>query len=245
MRRQLILPGIVDVHCHVLPGLDDGSKNMDESLEMLRIAQEEGIVHMVCTPHYHVGRKSASPATVSDRLAKLSEAAAKNGIDVKLSSGNEIMYFDGVGEALEEGRIQRMNGTDFVLIEFLPGDRYLYIRNALDNVMGMGYNPVLAHIERYDCMHKNLDYALELKAMGVGIQINASSVTGDSGGILKRYVRKLLKRQVVDYVGTDAHSSNNRRPTVARCAEVLYKKYDKDYVDGILYKNARRDFRLE
>ena len=203
---------IVDVHCHIMPGIDDGSRDITETLEMLKIAQSEGITHMLATPQ---------------------------GTDIKLYQGNEILFHDEMCEELDNGRISRINGTDYVLVEFMPSDPYQYIRNSLDEIMSEGYQPVIAHVERYGCMVDDIENVRRLSRMGVEIQVNASSITGDTGKEIKKFVHKLLKEQLVDYVGTDAHRcEGSRTPMMKECSRMLYKKYDEGYVDSILYGNA-------
>lgn len=238
------LQGIIDTHCHVLPAVDDGSESVEESLKMLKIAHKEGITHMICTSHYKAGRRNASAATLTKRREELQDLLKDQGIDIKLYPGNEVLYFSEMDEKLQEGSIFTINNTDYVLVEFLPGDRFLYIRNALEEVMGMGYKPVIAHIERYECMVKHPEYVSELNSMGVKIQVNASSIMGKAGSGVKKGVRHMLEEGLVDYIGTDAHKCKGRTPSIKKCVKYLYKKYDGEYVDEILYNNARRDFLL-
>lgn len=235
---------IADIHCHVLPGLDDGAQSMEETLEMLQIAAKEGITHMVCTPHFKYGRKNASPETVQKRFAEVVTEAKKAGCNILFYLGNEMHYFSDFDAVIEERRIFSMNNSDFLLVEFSPNEPYRYIRNALDEVLGTGYHPILAHIERYECMLSHPEYAGELQKMGVRIQINASSVAGEVGWRIKRYTRRLIKEGLADYIATDAHSCSRRAPHIKKCRDYLYKKTDRRYADALLFENARRDFCL-
>ncbi len=232
---------IVDIHSHILPGLDDGPGSMEETLRMLETAWAEGITDMIATPHYKAQHRSAPPSVVRKRLEQVRRLAEGNGIPVRLWPGNEIFYFSGLEEVLEDRRVCTMNDTGYVLIEFHPADRYTYIRNALNEVQGLGWPPILAHIERYECFAGKPEYAGELHSMGVQIQVNASSVAGEAGMGLKRLTHKLLKEELVDYIGTDAHSSKGRAPMMRKCSRMLYRKYEADYVDAVLYGNAERN----
>lgn len=229
---------IADIHCHILPGLDDGSSDMEETLKMLRIAQEQGVTHIIATPHYKAERHNASVQTIQKRLDEVRKAAAKEQLSIRLYLGNEILFFGDMEEMLDRGRIMTMNDTRYVLVEFMPGDEYTYIRNGLDSVIGMGYSPILAHIERYACVMQQITYAEELHDMGVEIQINAVSVTGRTGRKSRDFVRDILKRRLVDYVATDSHDSRNRTPAIQDCANYICKKYDAAYAEAILYRNA-------
>lgn len=230
--------GWVDVHNHILPGIDDGSKSMDMTMDMLRIAAENGISTMIVTPHYKAGRHNASPEKIDTLIEQVQALSDDNGFGITLYPGNEIFYFSELDEALEDNQVCTMNGTEYVLIEFMPGDRFTYIRNALDNVMGMGYTPIIAHIERYECIVKNFKYAEELVDMGVQIQVNASSIAGEAGWNLKRFARKLIKKELVTYIGTDAHSNKGRTPSMDKCRKYLEKKADPEYAEAVLGGNA-------
>ena len=228
----------VDIHSHILPDLDDGAKDMGETLEMLQIAWQEGITHIIATPHYKAGRFQADAQRLERTLDKVRQEIKKTNIPVTLYAGNEIYYHSELEEKFQTGAISTLNGTGYVLIEFSPFESYTYLRNAMEDVLGMGYVPILAHVERYQCMYKEKTCVEELRAMGCGIQVNAGSVTGDAGWKTKHFIHKLLKEKLVDFIGTDAHNTSGRKPSIQKCAAYLYKKYERSYVDALLYGNA-------
>ncbi len=228
----------IDVHCHILPAVDDGAKDERESLDMLRIAAAEGITDMIVTPHYKAWHRNASVETIQKRIQALQEAADRNHIRVSLHPGNEIFYFDELEERLEKNEVFSLNHTDRVLIEFTPTDDYTYLRNSLDQVRAMGYIPILAHAERYECLLRDSKRVRELKQLDVEIQINASSVVGKLGGKVQQFVCRILKEKLVDYIGTDAHDTEHRAPQVQQCYSKLYHKLETEYLHDIFYRNA-------
>ncbi len=233
--------GYIDIHCHLLPGVDDGSKDMEETLEMLRIAAENGISEMIFTPHYKQGQVGTPQKVIVSLLDQVRKEAKAEGIDIKLYPGTEIYYnSSSLEEKLESGWLSTMNGTDFVLVEFSPFETFPYIKNAMDDVFSLGYHPILAHVERYQCMLGSVENVRILHKMGVHIQVNASSVAGDYGFRVKHFLKKLLKEQLVEYIGTDAHNTSGRSPQMEKCAERVRKICDSDYADKILFDNARR-----
>ena len=229
---------MVDMHCHVLPAVDDGSQNMEQTIEMLRIASEEGISAMIVTPHYKDGRHNASVQTILSRIAQVQEEVVRQGIFVDLYPGNEIFYFHGVEDMLDKGHILTLNNTDRVLIEFSPSSDYTYIRNALDGIRASGYVPIIAHIERYECMLRDMTRVKELKNMDIEVQVNVSSAAGKLGSRVQKYIYEMLKGRYVDYMGTDAHDSENRIPEFQECYRKLEKKFDSDYINALFYENA-------
>ena len=229
---------MVDMHCHVLPAVVDGSQNMEQTIEMLRIASEEGISAMIVTPHYKDGRHNASVQTILSRIAQVQEEVVRQGIFVDLYPGNEIFYFHGVEDMLDKGHILTLNNTDRVLIEFSPSSDYTYIRNALDGIRASGYVPIIAHIERYECMLRDMTRVKELKNMDIEVQVNVSSAAGKLGSRVQKYIYEMLKGRYVDYMGTDAHDTENRIPEFQECYRKLEKKFDSDYINAVFYENA-------
>ena len=212
------VPGFIDIHCHVLPMVDDGAESMEMALDMLRIAADEGI---------------------AKRTELLQKKADVLKIPVKLFPGNEIFYRHGLAELLEQGKIRTLADSHYVLIEFLPGEDYAYIRDAIGRVASFGYWPVVAHVERYVNVIRDMEKAERLKEdAGCYFQVNASSVVGDQGFAAKNVVKKLLKAGLVDFVGTDAHSDGSRAPRLRKCAGYLEKKYGEIMTRKLMRENA-------
>lgn len=226
---------MVDIHSHILPELDDGSKSMEESLAMLRIAYEEGIRTMIATPHNMPGKGCPDREKVTARLDKLRKAAAQADIPMELLLGTEYFYRSDILEEFEQGNVISMNGTRYVLIEFDPGVSRVYAKNAVREIMALDYRPVIAHVERYaGLMEKGAETVRELRAMGALIQVNAGSVIGNLGFKVKQQVKHLLRDEQVDLIGTDAHSARHRAPRMKECEKYLRKKYEEDYCDRLL-----------
>lgn len=229
---------IVDMHCHILPGLDDGSESLEESVEMLRIAEKSGITDIIATPHFKAGRHNPNPDTISGKIREVQREAQKRGISVNLYPGSEIFFFSELEEALQSHRVCTLNHSPYVLIEFSPGEPYRSIRNALDQVLGMELFPIIAHVERYGCVLDDWQNAEALRDMGARLQINVSGITGRAGAKSRKLTGILLGRQLVDYIGTDAHGSRARTPDMRKCLKLLCRKYDAHYIEEIVCKNA-------
>lgn len=238
-KTKLDNPGrVVDIHSHVLPGVDDGAGDRREALEMLRIAYEEGITDMIVTPHYQSGRFFTPAEVVEEKIRDLEALAEHNGLPIRFYPGTEIYYRSELEDKLEDGQLATMNGSNYLLVEFSPMQEFSYIRNAFSELRSLGFIPILAHVERYQCMREDIDRVAELRRLGCEIQVNAGSIVGKYGLTTKWYCGKLLRQQLVDYLGTDAHNAGGRAPEMHKCTELLYKKYELSYVDKILYKNA-------
>lgn len=228
----------LDIHCHVLPGVDDGSKNMEMSLNMLDYAYNEGIRAMILTPHYHGGYVETDRQVIDNTFATLKQLSAERHPDLKLFIGNEIYYYPSITEWIEEGRVHTLADSDYVLLEFSTVVEKREIIEAIKNVSSYGCYPVLAHVERYDCLVRDPDIIEDLISRGALIQVNSRSFTGEGGSRIKRFLKKLLKEEWIHFIGTDAHSMGSRKPEMTECAEYILRKCDPDYAASILYANA-------
>lgn len=233
----------IDMHCHILPGVDDGAKDLDDTKEMLKIAYQEGTRVIIATPHHHDRRGKASVERLRRRLREVEELIDDMGIDMRIYLGMEVFFCQDVLDELSEGKIATMGGSEYVLLEFSPEDDFAYIQRAVQKVQMKGYGVIIAHAERYMCLSKNIDNIRYLVDMGVYIQVNASSIIG--GFTMKRFVKAMMKEHLVHFVGTDAHSPTHRSPLIQKAAAYVEKKHGHDYMERIFWKNGIRVLRNE
>lgn len=231
----------IDIHSHILPEMDDGSRSMEQSIHMLQIAVEEGIDTIYVTPHHMPGKGHHSKSDILQKMEQLQRAATEAGIHVKLKTGTEYYYRGEFLELLEQEQAVTMGDSECILVEFEPMAERTYIRNSIREILSTGYTPIIAHAERYaTLMEKNFETLEEMKKMGALLQVNAASVIGDNGRQTRGHVKSMLKKELIDFIGTDAHSDGRRAPYIAKCAEYLTKKYGKEYADALLYGNAQQ-----
>ena len=235
----------VDIHSHILFGVDDGPDNIETSREMLKIAYEEGIRKIVATPHYHREKCAIEYDNVRKRFEVFKENVKNVYPQIELKLGREVYYTSDIVEELEKGVNLSMENTKYILLEFYPTVEYSYLRRGINNVMQMGYLPIIAHIERYICILEKWELACELKEMGAVIQINSDSVVGTAGSKVRKFVKRLMKEQIVDLIGTDAHSSGRRAPRMQECAQYVCRKYGESYARDMLHDNAEKILRGE
>lgn len=203
---------LFDIHCHILPGVDDGSKNVEMSMDMLQIAYEEGTRQIVLTPHYMIGRNRYKHEELDRIFEDLKDRVKDKYPDLELYLGNEILYEDGVVDLLKSGDIHTMNGTRYVLVEFNVRTPFRQIRNAIEELNAARYWPIIAHVERYECLVKNEERLEELLQMQAHLQINISSIEGGFLNENKRWCRKMLKSGYITFLATDAHNVDSRGP---------------------------------
>lgn len=225
-----------DVHCHMLPAVDDGSKSMEESLSMLKIAEEEGCVAILLTPHYMPG-KTVGITKVREAYEAFTAKAREMGSQIRFALGQELYYLGGTTKALSDGRCISLNQTEDVLVEFETGVSFDYVRNAVMDLRTLGKHVIIAHVERYRDL-LDVQKIRFLHSMHVKIQVNAAAITGEAGFGVKLFTKKLLSEELIDFVGTDAHSAGHRAPRMQKCLKQLYDKYDSEYIDRIVFQNA-------
>jgi protein-tyrosine phosphatase len=231
MRKRLL----IDIHNHTLFGVDDGPEDIEESIEMLRDAKNQGVEAIILTPHYRHGMFPYRQITIEENFEKLKKEAELIGINIFL--GCEYHIDDMASDAFLKGRCHTLADSDYVLSEYKYEVEYAYIEKQTYQLLSSGFTPIIAHAERYNCLVKKPQLCEHLSKMGALIQINADSVLGITGFAQKHCCKKLLKNQWVDIVASDAHGAKQRTSNLLRGYEYIEKKYNTEYADLLFYKN--------
>lgn len=231
--------GFIDMHSHILHGVDDGSTSIEQSKSMLSIAYKENIRIICATPHYGNGN-AKSLSCLNEKIAELRVAAAEVAPELEIVPGNELYYSEDAVEALKKGRCSTLAGGDYVLVEFHPAQVYQEIRQGLHRLQAEGFRPVLAHIERYRCLRDKGERLDDLMKMGVYTQINASSVGKSADSGTRRFVKRVFRYGQVNLIATDTHNDCDRPPVLRNCVEYITAKYGRAYCDRLLRDNPMR-----
>lgn len=226
----------IDIHCHILPGVDDGAKDLAQALELVKIAQDDGTGALVLTPHYRGRFRQNTPEQLRAAFDALRQAAPK---DMELFLGNEVAYEKDVAEKLTEGRVLSLAGGRYVLLEFDVATTGYQAMDAVMELIGGGAIPVIAHAERYPAFQRDKQLTEAVLAAGALIQINADSVLGKCGFGVKRFCHWLLKGRRAHFVASDAHDREARPPKLGDCFRYICKKFGEDYAAALFWENAR------
>ena len=194
----------VDMHSHLIPGIDDGSKSMDESIAMLAKFQHLGYKKVITTPHVMYDYYRNTPEIILSGLEQVRETASKLGLDIEIEAAAEY-YFDDYFLDLIAKKDLLSFGDNCVLVEFAFQGKPMYENEMFFELLNAGYKPILAHFERYTAFHGNWAKAQEYRDRGVAIQMNLNSLTGHYGPEVKKQAEKLIDEQLVDFVGSDCH----------------------------------------
>ena len=197
---------MIDIHTHIVPGVDDGSPNLETSIDMIKHEIAIGVKEIICTPHHIYHRYEKSVEEIKANFQLLKEAVEKENLPVKLYLGQEICYThrEDIIAMLKEGKLLTLNNTKRVLLEFSFTREPEDLMDVIYNFGVNGYQVIIAHVERYEWM--TYDKVEDLRKEGALIQINSNSYLGLTTWHEKRFVKKLLKNNLVDFVASDTHS---------------------------------------
>ena len=232
--------GIYDIHCHIVPGVDDGSRNYEETEKLLRMEYEQGVRNIIVTPHFRFKMFETPIDRMKDQFLLVKRAAAEIGEDLAVYLGCEFHTNMEMPNMLRAGEVSTMAGSRYVLIEFSQSSEASYIRERLYNLISNGFKPIVAHIERYDATRSDLNFVEELTDMGASMQINADSIIGKEGFSTKRYCKKLMKYDLVRFVGSDCHNLSDRKSHMGAAYDYVSKKMGEDYADQLFIGNPRK-----
>lgn len=232
--------GLIDIHCHMVPGVDDGARNFKTVRQMLIAQRKQGVSRIIVTPHMRIGMFETPQEVINRRFFKMQLLVQKMQIRMKLYLGCEYHSSSSMIRDLKEGTRPTMAGSRYVLTEFSAAHTYEHIRARVYELIVKGYIPILAHIERYPALMDHFDLVEELKEMGALMQISSSAVLGEAGWKSKKLCKQLIKDDFVDFIASDAHDMDQRRPNLGECAEYLEKKAGTDYVKRVMKRNPYR-----
>lgn len=237
--------GVIDIHTHVLPGLDDGAEKMAVSYRMLRKSYRQGVRKVIATPHYTDYHWRTKPQQIQERMEKLATYVKKEMPDFELYRGQEIQYFDSMADMLREGKLLTLAGSRYVLTEFLPQSQWSQIEGAVRELTLAGYLPVLAHIERYQCLREK-GRLEELIKEGAYLQMNYGSLIQLSHfwkireRLDRRWCRRMLLAGYISFLGTDMHDVRHRAPNSARAIAWIRKKGGDELVRRLAIENPEK-----
>ena len=218
-----------DIHNHMLFGVDDGAHSEAEMTQLIDASYTDGVRHLCFTPHYHPGYFGEHQEQIAAAFELAKAYVAQNYPDLMLYLGNELRYERSYIDWLEQGRCQTLNGTNFLLVDFLYLEPPENILEAMLRVLNAGYTPVLAHVERYEKFRRDLREIDRLKSWGVILQVDAQSPLGGLGHGAKVRSRRLLEDGAVDFIASDAHDLTDRPPQLRPCFDFVCRKYGEDH----------------
>ena len=240
--------GFADIHSHILPGVDDGSSNIEKSMKMFDIAYNEGTRLLFLTPHYMKGRYDVRFSKLMQIFDDLKSRLSLVHPDLRIELGREIWcsyYEPSVLDDIDKGICGDMAGSGYIMVEFSPSTPWDEMIQSFRELSNRGHKVILAHVERYVCLRGKIDRIDSLLNANVLLQTNASALVryglrSRSPSAVSHWNRKLVLEGLISFIGSDAHDIEWRAPLMRKCSEWVMKKLPADEAYDILYGNALR-----
>ncbi|MCM2675923.1 tyrosine-protein phosphatase [Alkalicoccobacillus plakortidis] len=220
---------MIDVHCHILPGLDDGSASLAHSVEMARTAVQEGITTIIATPHHANPYFDSTAEEMAAGVEAVIAALETEGIPLVVKPGQEIRLFGELVEHLALGRSVPLTGEGrYVLVEFPTNSVPAYSERLFYDLAVQGYIPVIAHPERNKVLQEKPDKLFEFVRNGALTQITTSSVTGHFGKTVKSFTDQLLEANLAHLLASDAHNLQARTFRMKQASDLIEEEFGTD-----------------
>lgn len=233
---------MVDIHAHILPGIDDGAEDIYETVKMAKMAAESEVEAIVATPHCNI------PGTYENYFGKeymesyqmAVDAVKKAEIPIKICPGMEVFATEDIADLILEKKIMPINQSKYILIEFpfdAEPDYAFYILKKMKEIRAI---PVIAHAERYYFVQDNPHFCYEMRTMGCVIQVNKGSFEGRFGNMARKTAYRLLNHNMISVIASDAHGYKQRTPFLKDVYSTLVKERTKEYADVLFQQNPKR-----
>jgi protein-tyrosine phosphatase len=229
--------GFIDIHCHVLPGLDDGPESVEDSLEMVKMASDDGISHIFCTPHVYPEVYDTDADSIKRARDEL-RSKVSNGM--KLFFGGDVRITPDLPERLANQEVPTLSGSPYLLVEFPSQIIPPYTSRLILNLRRNGLIPIVTHPERCAYFAKDFTGLRVLREQGCMFQLTAMSLTKDVVKEVRKITYAMIENGFADFIASDAHSTGHRAPILSTAYEAVWRQFGKDLADRLFFKNAQK-----
>ena len=230
-----------DTHNHMIYGVDDGSKNIETSIEVLSNLYEQGIKNVILTPHYIPETNYVSSKLENyKKLMDLRNELRKRNINMNLYLGNEIYIDKNIVDYICKNVMSTLNNSEYILVELPMNGIYEDYIDIFSNLINTGFKVILAHPERYTTFQGDYSKILELEEIGVLFQCNIGSILGEYGNGAKKLIKRLLKDKKVSFIGTDIHSKKDNYNYIDKAIKKFLRYLSVNEINNILYNNPKK-----
>lgn len=227
------MTNFVDIHHHLLYGLDDGAQTFEDTKAMLKMAHKNGVKVIAATTHVMPGIERFDLMDYRERLATAQKWSDEQALGIRICFGSEIFYTASTERLLMEGYVPTLNGTSNILVEFNPNETYEKIRDAVRRLGNAGYTVVIAHAERYNALRKIKNISDLKDQLSALIQINANTVLSAKGFLQKLWLKRVMKHDLCDAIATDAHNASSRKCRMKACYELVKTEWGTGVADNL------------
>ncbi len=228
---------MVDIHCHLLPYVDDGAEDLDEAVELLEEQHRQGVTTICFTPHLRTGMFESPDEKIIRQFERLDRIQRENGFGMSLYLSREYHCDRALMKKMKQEKLLTMGGQNHILLEFSNAHSFSVICDRVQQTIQLGYRPLIAHIERYIAIQEDRERAEELVQLGAKLQVNAGSILGKEGLRQKWLIQWLITHGLVYAVASDAHDMQYRKPLLEQCFRYLERKYGEAQAAVLLRDN--------
>jgi len=227
---------MIDFHSHILPDIDDGSKSMEETLEILREAKEAGFNKIISTSHYFERYYESNEEERKELLGNV----RNNFNEIAFYLGNEIYVTENMVQLIKDKEASTINNSNYVLFELPMNNKVMRAKETIYRLIENEYIPIIAHPERYSYVQQDIEYVRELSDMGALFQANYGSIIGMYGHKAKKTVKELLKEDLIQFLGSDVHRPNQIYPHIPKAIKKLNKIVSKEKIEELTTINPQK-----
>jgi protein-tyrosine phosphatase len=233
---------MIDIHHHLLWGMDDGAASLEMSVAMAKIAAADGITHIACSPHAN-GSYAYEPRVIAEKIAELQRLLDREAIAIKLGNACDFhMSYENIQDAKLDPAKFSINGLGYLLVEIPDYGISRGLTEIFYQLQLAGLTPILTHPERNPTLQSDQPRLMEWLRAGVLVQVTAGSVTGRMGKHAERMAHSLLANRWVHFLATDAHNITSRKPKMREAFDLVAQKYGPDYAHLLCVSNPLAAF---
>ncbi|WP_160725759.1 tyrosine-protein phosphatase [Bacillus sp. USDA818B3_A] len=220
---------MIDIHCHILPGIDDGAQTLEDSIKMAKEAEKEGIQTIIATPHLNNHYDNRKPF-ILQKVEELNRALVEARVNINILPGQEPRVYGEIIEDYEIGEIQTLNDSQYLFIEFPSNHVPRYAEKLLYDLQVKGLIPIIVHPERNSELIERPELLYRLVEKGALTQVTASSLCGYFGKKIKNFSMEIIEANLTHFIASDAHNIKNRSFKMMEAFDFIDEIYGTDYV---------------
>jgi protein-tyrosine phosphatase len=240
---------MIDIHAHLLPGVDDGPETLDDAILLCKASVENGITHTICTPHILPGRFNNTLGKLKQPMLDLQDALLKNNVNLKLSLSSEVRLDFSILQLLEQQDIPLMKSNKkgqenfkYMLLEFPDAQIALGSEKLVKKIIDQKIIPIIAHPERNKEILRDAKKLAPFVEMGCKLQITASSLVGQFGSAVESFAWRLIESEIVFAVASDCHNLKGRKPKMGEARQVIENGFGKKIAESLTFLNPSQLF---
>lgn len=231
---------MIDIHTHIIPKVDDGSKSVEETFELFKEAVNEGFTDIILTPHYIKEYYETNTNIREYWVKSIQDSLYQLDIPIKVYVGNEVYVCEDIDELIFRNKVSCLNNSRYIMFELPMNSNITYLEEVIFKITNLDKVPIIAHPERYSYVQKDIKLVQELHEKGVLFQSNYGSILGIYGEGAKKALEKLLKSNCIDFLASDVHFKNSIYPLIKESKKKIKKIIGTEELNKLTTINPRR-----